>query len=222
MLPQHRPKFAIDTHPTNHHHDRNHQATRETPYHAERDADDVARPAPSTEEAVAYTRRTAHHLQGGRPCRPEVRRTPAMEVENAPALRGPAPHRRSCRRRCALQHADDPSHAATILLSRAPPDPSFHDSDSTTPTMDPSPEPARTLPEAGSPPNLPRQGGAYTSREALRRRRSWTGVGGGGVGWLGFCLSHPRGATWGRERLGKTTLNLVFDYLHFASYHFIT
>jgi hypothetical protein len=68
-LPQHCPNSSIDTHPTNHHHDSNQQASGEMPYPVERGADDVARPVPSADEAAAYTRCATHHLQGSQPRR---------------------------------------------------------------------------------------------------------------------------------------------------------
>jgi hypothetical protein len=67
---------------------------------------DATRHAPSAEEAATCTCRTTQGLQGGRPRWPGLRRTPAMEVANAPMQRGPSPHQRS-HRHCVLHNAEE-------------------------------------------------------------------------------------------------------------------
>jgi hypothetical protein len=80
-------------------------------YPAKRGPNAAVCPASTPEEAAAHTCHATHHLLGGQPHWPRVHRTPTMEAANAPQ-RGPAPQRRSCRRR-ALQHAKEVEVAAT-------------------------------------------------------------------------------------------------------------
>jgi hypothetical protein len=137
--------------------------------------------------------------------------TPPCRPRTSPH-KGPTPHRRSHHHR-TLQPVGglkSPPCAAAIPPMGALLDPSFNDPDSTVPTTDLSSEPTKMPPATAVGRSL---GKGKTTRRCTHHTRAHRPRGaqvttskrgdevGDAVGQLGFCPSHPRGATQGRESL---------------------